>query len=87
MKKAYMKPEIVFESFAMTTSIAGDCEEIVGNAARGTCGVEFGFLTVFATPANGCNSIEGVTHLDGTDGEYNGFCYHVPTTGVNYFNS
>ena len=88
MKKTYTKPEILFESFSMSTSIAGDCESIVGNASRGTCPVEFGLLKIFLTPAGGCSDTDDVVFEPaGDDGKYNGLCYHVPSGGDNYFNS
>ena len=87
MKKAYSKPEIVFENFSLTTNIAGDCEEIYGFFARGTCGIPdsngLGMKIFNTTP--GVNSdcvIQG-----GDDTLYDGFCYHVPTETNNLFNS
>lgn len=81
MKKKYTKPEIIFESFSMSSGIAGDCDTIIDNVARETCP----FLTktgyaVFISEVNGCRTHE-------QDGEYNGICYHVPYERYNLFNS
>ena len=84
MKKVYSKPEIVFENFSLTTNIAGDCEEIYGFFARGTCGIP---------DSNGLgmnifNEGTGNCVIQGSDDElYNGFCYHIPTETNNLFNS
>ena len=82
MKKTYTKPEIVFESFSFSTSIAGDCERIVGNPSRGTCGVPdaTGQFPVFIDSNTGCV-------ITGSDDQYDGFCYHVPVDSKNLFNS
>ncbi len=80
MKKTYTKPEIRFESFAMSTSIAVGCDLITPlPSSEGSCGY----------PTRG-----GVVFLEGTqcttypqNGLYNGFCYHVPVETSNLFNS
>lgn len=85
MKKTYTKPQICFESFAMSTNIAGSCEldtplpssaESCGYPIRG--GVVFveGTQCTYVPPKD---SDGNVTH--------NGFCYHVPTEYNNLFNS
>ena len=80
MKKTYTKPEISFESFLMSTNIAGECE----------------LDTKMPTADKGCGypTRGGVVFVEGTqcttypqDGLYNGFCYHVPTEYSNLFNS
>lgn len=81
MKKKYVKPVFVFESFSLDTNIAGDCEKIVGTPTRGTCTVEgTGGITMFDDSASGICMFE-------PDGEWNGFCYHVPVDYKNLFNS
>lgn len=90
MKKTYTKPEICFESFLMSTNIAGDCDKpFVNNASKGVCGV----------PGSMPNSNIFIASIDGPDGcqiwdypeddilDMNGFCYHVPVEGKNLFNS
>ena len=38
MKKVYEKPEILFESLASSTNIAGDCLKIIDTFSYGLCG-------------------------------------------------
>ena len=83
MKKAYSKPEIVFESFTLSTNIAGDCDIKTNTPSDGKCGVEnnngFDIEVLFITNENGCTT----KVQDG----YNGLCYHTPTEDKNLFNS
>lgn len=86
MKKVYSKPEIIFESFTLSTNIAGDCNKIVGNPSEGSCGVpgDAPFSNLFTadiTGADGCH-----IPLDKND-VYDGFCYHNPTDDNDLFNS
>lgn len=82
MKKIYTKPEIMFESFSFSTNIAGDCDSIVGNPSKGTCGITdaTGALPIFIDSTTGCV-------VSTPDGEYDNLCYHVPTEGNSLFNS
>jgi hypothetical protein len=79
MKKPYNKPDIQFESFALSESIAAGCEERPHNATH-DCGVKFGKQEVFTTPITGCTTKV-------VDGDYNGLCYHNPSSGYNVFMS
>lgn len=85
MKKTYTKPEIMFESFVLSSNIAGDCEAKTNLPSNSTCGLDFSGLIVFMTGMAGCKDIQ-VDNVGG-DGEYNGICYHVPTGDKNLFNS
>ena len=80
MKKRYEKPDIMFDNFTMSESVAR-CEE-KANFARGVCGVEMGPNWIMFTDELGssCNFIQ-------KDLEYNGLCYHVPYDSNNVFNS
>lgn len=86
MKKKYMKPEIMFESFTLSTNIAGDCRwttNVVPVESKTGCGYvdpadRHGY--VIFTSLMSCN-----THED--DGEYNGICYDVPAEGMQMFSS
>ena len=82
MKKVYSKPEIIFEDFTLSTSIAS-CD-VQANSAIYQCAVEFvpgvGFL--FDSTEYGCNMLIE----DGSE-DYNGICYHNPTPSNNVFNS
>ena len=87
MKKVYSKPEIQFEDFTMSTSIAGNCESIVGNPSKGTCAIlGSGGIAVFdASVGNAC---EFTPERLGQDADqYDGTCYHVPSEYSNLFNS
>lgn len=85
MKKCYSKPEIIFESFAASTSIAAGCERIV-NPTKGTCVVEgSGGVIVFTDTLSECDfTPEGMGQAAD---QWDGFCYHVPTSDKNLFNS
>ena len=78
MKKAYSTPEIIFENFAMSTSVAAGCEKIALND-KGE--VQWGTLKIF-TQTMDCRDqiIEG-------DDQYNKLCYHNPTDNYNVFYS
>ena len=82
MKRTYMKPEIIFENFALTTNIAGDCEVKTSTPNSGSCPYtwedEFGSYSVFVD-----SSVCGNVVADGNDG----ICYHVPTETNSVFNS
>ena len=87
MKKTYMKPEIMFEDFTLTTNIAAGCESQDVNASTiNSCGLDFSGLQVFIVGMTGCSHIQ-VEDPDGDgDGEYANICYHNPS-GNNIFNS
>ena len=61
MKKNYSKPQIMFDSFELSQSIAGACAGVQSDQAPYDCPVDFGGpLTLFAamcdiTPAPGDN--------------------------------
>lgn len=88
MKKVYSKPEIVFENFSLTTSIAGDCD--VKTATWGMnnedCAMDFSGIPVFLSGMNICETGIAVENMGG-DGDFNGICYHVPVDSNNLFNS
>lgn len=81
MKKIYSKPEIMFESFAMSTSIAAGCEKKVNTYAADQCGIPWeGSPNIFLADIAGCKVQYGA------DGE-GGICYHNPSDDNNLFNS
>ena len=81
MKKEYTKPEIVFESFSLSVSIAAGCEEKVDNQAVYSCPYESsGNVLTFTDSIDLCD-------FTPDDGKWNGFCYHHPDGGPNIFNS
>ena len=79
MKKRYEKPDIMFDNFTMSESVAR-CEE-KANFARGVCGVEMvpGWI-MFTDEVGSCTFKQ-------KDLEFNGLCYHVPMDSNNVFNS
>lgn len=81
MKKAYSKPEIVFEGFALSTNIAGDCEVKTHTPSYGNCAYDMGGYMVFTTDVTACAG------MPIEDSESNGFCYHVPNPSSSIFNS
>ena len=40
MKKIYSKPEIMFDSFTLTTNIAAGCGKKIDTHVNGVCGLE-----------------------------------------------
>ena len=85
VKKSYNKPEIYFESFSLSTSIASGCEVPFTLAARNVCGIPDANglnMNVFDPGAGGTCVISGTGNE-----EYNGLCYHIPTETNNLFKS
>lgn len=82
MKKKYTKPQIVFENFSLSTSIAGSCEVPTNTFAARQCNYVMGPIAVFLTSITGCDYVVGTE-----DGEFGDICYHVPAGYNNLFNS
>ena len=78
MRKAYEKPQILFEDFSLSASIASGCEYEPDDPMLELPGEGFVFVEKCGVPVVG--NIGG-------DGEYNGICYHVPNGTVNVFGS
>lgn len=81
MKKTYSKPDILFESFALSTSIAAGCEEKPYEQTD-YCGVLWGNVTIFMSKETGCANL-----IKDEDPDYNKLCYHVPSESYNVFYS
>lgn len=81
MKKLYSKPEIVFESFSVSSNIAVEvCGIDTDIPKRDTCGIEMdGGVKAFLDGVSVCN-------YPITDGA-NGTCYHNPTDSTRLFGS
>lgn len=79
MKRNYTKPDIAFESFALSTSIAA-CPVKIETSNGGQCGLLMDDVFIFTMGIVGC---EAQIPDDGS----NGICYHVPVDGFNLFNS
>ena len=87
MKKAYSKPDIVFEDFSLSTNIAAGCEENPTNSTH-NCGVKWAAgIFIFLSAETGCNRIivDGSKTENLVDDENNGLCYHNPTVNYNVF--
>ena len=83
MKRAYNKPDILFEDFSLNTNIAAGCEKIPSNQADG-CGVRWGNLFIFTDNLVSCT----VKIVEGQSNPYyNELCYHNPTQEFNVFYS
>lgn len=87
MGKIYTKPDIVFESFSLSTSIAAGCEVKTNTPYAGTCGLKFGALMVFIDGVNGCTYKPPHNSQSWMDDNGNSFCYHNPSEDSNLFNS
>lgn len=78
MKKQYVKPELYFENFELSTSIAA-CANPTHTPSGGTCSVDAGNgLKAFTSDMGECN----YHPQDGDSG-----CYHQPTEATKLFNS
>ena len=83
MKRKYSAPDVVFESFALSTSI-GNCEVKTNTESQGICGYHMeGVGWAFIEGITGCH----VGFSDEMSLAFNGFCYHVPIDSKNLFNS
>lgn len=86
MKKAYVKPELYFENFELSASIAYSCGMPTLTPTNGTCGVFIaGVGNVFLTGVAGCK-YTGANGKNYEDGDF-GICYHLPDSSQNLFNS
>lgn len=84
MKKTYSKPQIVFESFSLSTNIAGDCGIKIETQSLDMCGMDYGFMgRVFLSGMGDCAGFP----VAADDGSFNQICYHVPIDSRALFNS
>lgn len=75
MKKEYKKPELLFDSFELSTNIASETCQYQITLAEKVCAV--------VVPGIGKVFIES----SGCDYPGNNVCYHVPEAGNNVFSS
>ena len=83
MRKAYSKPQIMFEDFTLSTNIAAGCEYkngVLPSSGKHGCGLLMGPMVVFVDAL--CDVSVGVS-----DGERDGICYDVPFGDNNIFAS
>ena len=86
MKKTYSKPDIMFDSFSMNTNIASGCGMITKLPTQGVCGYQPD-RSNFVVFTSSMTSGDGACTYPEDDGEYNGICYHVPTSDDSLFSS
>lgn len=79
MKKEYKKPELLFNSFELSMSIAGGCGSPTQTPSESQCGIDFGGKVLFLEGISGC--------ADKVEDGHNGLCYHVPNDTSKMFNS
>lgn len=80
-KKQYGKPEIVFEDFSLTTTIAAGCRNTSALPVHNTCGIKYPGVSepLFVAGVSGCLA-------DVEDG-FGAMCYYNPTDSAKLFNS
>lgn len=79
MKKSYVKPQVSFEDFQLSASIAAQCPNNSIGPTDSTCGIDYTGGILFLDGMTVCT----IKVADGTDG----YCYHQPTDTTNLFNS
>ncbi len=89
MKKTYLKPQITFESFSLSTCIAGTCGIKTDLQSQYVCGLEFGDEMIFTSAISGCTTAvtDGSISVPGQNGSLNPICYHSPTETSRLFGS
>lgn len=80
MKKNYSTPDILFESFALSTNIAAGCGVVTPLPQLDECGVPYFNWIIFNTEFQGCTRLPSTNAGDG-------ICYHPPTEQTNLFHS
>lgn len=86
--KKYTKPKIIFESFTLSTNIAGDCSVKAEITDWNSCGVVYfdpmtnEEIMLFIEGLSGC-----WVKIQSDDGIYNGICYHAPESENRMFSS
>lgn len=70
MKKSYVKPQVLFESFQLSANIAGNCSFKTGHAID-ECAYTTGGRPVFVDGVTACTTTPA-------DGKWDGMCYHIP---------
>lgn len=84
MKKRYSKPDVFFEEFMLSVSIA-NCDININTQSNGTCPMIYDGVPIFTQDVFGCKMENGGVPVE--DSPANGFCYHVPIETNNLFNS
>lgn len=79
MKLAYESPEIIYEDFSLSASIAAGCEFKTQLQAEDVCGYMMEGDVVFAASISGCKYIPAE--------EEDTICYHNPSELRNIYTS
>ncbi len=79
MKKQYEKPQIIFDSFELSQSIAAGCE-FIANHEWAKCAVDDGLQMLFTMDTAACESVPG-------PGPFDSVCYDIPNPSNNVFSS
>ncbi len=83
MKSKYTKPQIMFEDFSLSVSIA-NCEVTTSLHYRGTCGLKYAWYTLFdSSLGDVCNRDFSSVSTPYDDS----LCYHNPSESYNLFSS
>lgn len=80
MKKSYSKPDILFESFSLSSSVAAGCAVDTPLPQSDKCGLPYFNWVIFMNELQGCTKIVSTGLMDGV-------CYHPPTEQTNLFTS
>lgn len=86
MKKTYVKPDIVFESFMLCTSIATTCVFVAHSTPNSCPYVEEWDgepISIFSSSMSRCDFKDD----DGEQDPYDRICYHNPSSLNNVFGS
>ena len=81
MKRAYTRPDILFEDFSLSTAISANCGFKTNTPSLDECGLDFGGDIVFLMEVSGCT-----TKIE-DNGVNNGLCYHTFADTSKLFNS
>ena len=82
MKKVYSAPDIAFESFSMSVSIASDCTAKT-NWGKDSCGYKWdGQTTIFLASVTACTA-----PIEDNNSVYDGICYHNYSADKQLFGS
>ena len=81
MRKAYTKPNIVFDSFNIDMNIAA-CAKAIGEHGQGSCAANVSGFMVFTSDISGCT----FTQADGDDNVFH-LCYYVSSADQTLFGS
>ena len=82
MKKKYSKPDIMYEDFTPSTSIAAGCK-YEAEAELYKCGIQYDSWTLFDSKLTDICDLP----VESTGGQWDEVCYHNPSIGNNVFTS